>query len=169
MLAALLLGGPLLGGCSLVMPLASFHQDAETTGSLASPAAALDPALDAEDWRRAQAALALAVDPQGPGQPVNWDNPATRRRGSFAPAGDLVLVEGQVCRPFVATLGSSLPGTRETRRNGRACRTGPGEWALRSVPEPEVRDGRAAAAPFALTPRLPGPAGSALEARAADE
>lgn len=130
-----------LGGCSLSMHLASLQIDPETTASVTRAASPLDPSLDEEDWRRAQAALSLAVDPQGSGQPVNWDNPATKRRGSFVPAGNMILVENTVCRPFTAVVvqaGGHQPGAaRETRHSGQACRLGPGEWAMRQInPQP---------------------------------
>lgn len=128
------------GGCSLSMHLASLQIDPETTASITRSPSPLDPSLDDEDWRRAQAALSLAVDPQGSGQPVNWDNPATRRKGTFAPAGNLVLVENTVCRAFTASITQSgLGPAREARHSGQACRTGPGDWAMRSV-QPMLAD-----------------------------
>jgi surface antigen len=171
-----LLLAPMLGACSLTMHLAAFKEEPETTASIANPAAALDPALDQEDWRRAQAALSLAVDPQGSGQPVNWDNPSSKRRGSFMPAGDLVLSEGTVCRAFTATIVETRPQPKETRRTGRACRIGPSEWALRTPTEVQPASlaataGKPAPAPFALTPGtppaspMPSPSGAMLEAR----
>lgn len=122
-----------LGGCSLTMHIASLQTDPETTASISRPASPLDPSLDEEDWRRAQAALSLAVDPQGSGQPVNWDNPATRRKGTFAPAGNLVLVDNTICRPFTATISQAGGAARELRHQGQACRVGPGDWALRQM------------------------------------
>lgn len=127
-------------GCSLSMKLPSFQSEPEMTASVTPATVPLSPHLDAEDWRRAQAAFSLAVDPQGSGQVVNWENPATKRKGSFIPAGNLVLADNTVCRPFRATLvepGNSKPV--ETHHAGRACRTGPGEWAMREVvPEEAV-------------------------------
>ena len=121
-------------GCSLSMKLPSFQSEPEMTASVTPATAPLSPHLDAEDWRRAQAAFSLAVDPQGSGQVVNWENPATKRKGSFIPAGNLVLAENTVCRPFRATLVEQLNGKPvETHHLGRACRTGPGEWAMREV------------------------------------
>lgn len=163
-----LLLAPVLGACSLTLHLASFQKDPETTASIGNPAAALDPVLDQEDWRRAQSALSLAVDPQGSGQPVNWDNPASKRRGSFVPAGDLVLIEGTVCRAFTATIVEVAPQHKETRRAGRACRIGPGEWALRMPAASEaeaVASTGAKPGPLPLNPRMPRPAGAMLEAK----
>lgn len=121
------------GGCSLTMHLASFQNDPETTATVQRAPSPLDPSLDDEDWRRAQAALSLAVDPQGSGQPVNWDNPSTKRKGSFAAAGNLVLVENTVCRPFNATVVQMGSAPREVKHSGQACRVGPGEWAMRQI------------------------------------
>lgn len=126
-----------MAGCSLSMQLASLQNDDDITASIpgAEKPATLSPALDAEDWRRAQGALSLAIDPQGSGQPVNWDNPSTRRRGSFMPHGDIVLAQETICRGFSATLVEASPaGTvSETRHEGKACRRGPGEWVIESV------------------------------------
>jgi len=118
--------------CSLTMQLASFNDEPETTASIParpSMATKLDASLDDEDWRRAQSALSLAVDPQGPGLPVNWDNPASKRKGSFVAAGNMMIVQDTICRPFAATLVQ--PTGKEAKHAGQACRLGPGEWALR--------------------------------------
>jgi hypothetical protein len=115
------------------MHLASLQNDPETTASISRPVSPLDPSLDEEDWRRAQAALSLAVDPQGSGQLVNWDNPASKRKGTFSASGNLVLVENTICRPFTATITQGGIVPRETRHQGQACRIGPGDWALRQV------------------------------------
>lgn len=128
--------GLMTSACSLTMHLTSLQVDPETTASIGTPSAApLGAALDDEDWRRAQAALSLAVDPQGAGLPVNWDNPASKRRGSFVQTGNMVLSEQTICRPFSAVLVDHLSGgaPRESKHEGRACRTGPGEWAMRDV------------------------------------
>lgn len=123
------------GGCSLTMHLASLQVDPETTATVQPAASPLDSSLDQEDWRRAKAALSLAVDPQGSGQQVNWDNPATKRKGSFSAAGNLVLIENTVCRPFTATIVQMDQGVppREVKHTGQACRVGPGDWAMRQM------------------------------------
>lgn len=157
------------GGCSLTMHLASFQTDPETTATVQRAPSPLDPSLDDEDWRRAQAALSLAVDPQGSGQPVNWDNPSTKRKGSFAAAGNLVLVENTVCRPFNATVIQMGTAPREVKHSGQACRVGPGEWAMRQM-QPAPGEATAKIRANSLLPlkapdqALPPPTTSILEA-----
>jgi surface antigen len=55
----------------------------DATGAL--PKSSLAGILDAEDWRRAKAALSTALDPQGNGSLVGWDNPDSGNKGSFTP------------------------------------------------------------------------------------
>lgn len=155
------------------MHLASLQSDPETTASVPRAASPLDPSLDDEDWRRAQAALSLAVDPQGSGQPVNWDNPSSKRKGSFAAAGNMVLIDNTVCRPFTATIVQGAAGAppREIKHSGQACRIGPGEWAMRQVqpaaPETtaKIRTGPQNAG-AELRQALPAPTSSMLESQA---
>lgn len=129
--AALLLIALGTSGCSLTMHLTSLHGDDEHTASTSKQISPLSPHMDEEDWRRAQSALSLAVDPQGSGQPVNWDNPSSKRRGMFAPSGQVVLTEQTVCRAFSAILIEQ--GAPESRHEGKACRQGPGEWAIHDI------------------------------------
>jgi surface antigen len=114
--------------------------DHETTGSIARPAtrsAILTPQnlklskmLDAEDTRRAMAALGTALDPQGGGQSVNWDNPASGARGAFRPSGSPYPLDGRICRAFVANLEA---GGDAERIEGAACRDKTAEWSLTRV------------------------------------
>lgn len=120
-----------LGGCSISTHIASLQLEPEMTASIGRPASPLGAGLDEEDWRRAQSALSLAIDPQGSGQPVNWDNPSSRRRGSFVPNGNVTIAADTICRPFIATM-VDVAG-KETRQDGQACRSGPGEWAIREM------------------------------------
>jgi surface antigen len=127
----------LSSGCSLTMNLTGFTGEEDVaTGSIQPAQKSPFPIpLDDEDMRRLNSALSLAVDPQGAGLPVNWDNPATRRRGTFSPIGELALVGSTICRPFRAVLvdGADPRLAKESRHEGQACRTGPGEWAIRDV------------------------------------
>ena len=94
---------------------------------MASP---LSSALDSEDWRRAQSALSVALDPQGNGAAVNWDNPKSGMKGSFIPAGDAVPAGEKICRPFSAELGGSTPSEHLL---GVGCRDKAGEWTIDDV------------------------------------
>jgi len=112
------------------MPMFSLAPEPEVTGSITKPATPLSPRLNDEDWRRAQAALVLAVDPQGNGAPVSWDNPESGHRGSFVAAGPLFLQENRICRPFAAEVNAKGD---ESHLSGNSCRLGPNEWVIRDV------------------------------------
>lgn len=131
-LVAICLVGLSLSACSLSYAIVSFSEDdPETTASIAPKAAAspLSPDLNEEDWRRAKAALAVALDPQGAGTQVSWDNPETTRKGSFVPSGAPFVKNDEICRAFIAHIvvdaASSLHGT--------ACRPSGGEWLIKEI------------------------------------
>jgi surface antigen len=118
-----------LAGCSAI-PLPSFigsRQD--VTGSI-NPANAISSAMDMEDWRRARGAMGLALDPQGNGEPVAWDNPKSGAKGVFTPVGPAKPVDERICRAFIATVGGALP---PRALQGSACRSKDGEWAIGEV------------------------------------
>jgi surface antigen len=131
---------PLLcGGCSL--PIIAFKPVEPTeAASVDEPAAtgSLPPRapltfgrdLDAEDWRRASAALAVALDPQGNGKPVKWDNPETGRRGAINPTGLPFVRDDAICRNFLASVVTSK-GSRFLR--GTGCRLSGAPWELKSL------------------------------------
>ena len=95
------MAGLAASGCSIVTPLAP-DVDAEPTGSIAHVAPALPKALDDEDRRRALGALALALDPQGNGATVRWDNPVSEAHGLVTPLGYAYPAKELVCRQFSA-------------------------------------------------------------------
>jgi len=112
-------------------PMTSLFPDAETTSSIAPVVASpLSGDLGAEDWRRAKGALAVALDPQGSGSSVSWDNPDTELKGNFAPVGQPFVKTEEICRAFLATLT-----VKETTRSfqGTACRPSGGEWVIKDV------------------------------------
>jgi len=121
--------------CSYSLGMAGLGEDEpKATGAIAAadapPAAAtLSPDLDEEDWRRAKAALAVALDPQGPGTQVSWDNPATRMKGTFTPTGTPFVKNDEICRSFNA----HLSGATSTNLQGIACRPSGDEWAIKEV------------------------------------
>jgi surface antigen len=120
------------GACSMSFPMSSLvKEEPEVTQSIAPKVASpLSPELGEEDWRRAKAAMAVALDPQGSGSQVSWDNPDTTARGSFTPVGQPFVKSDEICRAFLAIVmgqgsSSSLQGT--------ACRLSGGEWAIKDV------------------------------------
>jgi len=131
-LLALGLATATLGGCSWSWQLGSLlPDDGDITGSIkpreASP---LSPTLGGEDWRRARAALAVALDIQGDGKTVNWDNPDSGAKGSFTPVGAPFVVKDDICRAFLADLAGKLPSAT---LQGSACRNGPDDWTIKDV------------------------------------
>lgn len=119
------------GGCATAIPLPSFMGlGNDVTGSIPPPSAALSPFLDQEDWRRAKGAMGLALDPQGNGAPVSWDNPRSGARGSFTPVADAKAVDDKICRAFLADVGGAAPARS---LQGTACRDKAGDWKLGDV------------------------------------
>ncbi len=119
------------GGCSIVLPGLDKGEEPLTTQSTGPRAAhPLSADLGDEDWRRAKAALAVALDPQGPGTMVSWDNPDTTIKGHFTPVGQPYVRNDEICRSFLAMVhgqgaGQSLQGT--------ACRPSGGEWTIKEI------------------------------------
>lgn len=122
-----------LGGCSISLPVAKFSGiSEETTGSIGRSATSpLAPDLAAEDWRRARGALAVALDPQGNGTAVAWDNPETGYKGTFSPVGSPFVKGDEICRAFLASYIGNPKG--QTWLQGSACRPSGGEWAIVDV------------------------------------
>ena len=125
-----------ISACSLSFPLESMMpEDPVTTGSI-GPASPLAPELDAEDWRRARAAMAVALDPQGNGGRVAWDNPETERAGAFSSSTLPFVRDERVCRGFVAELRLSAEESREM--SGSACRHSKGVWRIDGIDDGEA-------------------------------
>jgi surface antigen len=120
-----------LAGCSFSSSVVGLTDDEpEVTGSIAMKApVTLSPTMNEEDWRRAKAALGLALDPQGPGTLVSWDNPETSMKGQFTPTGAPYVRNDEICRDFSA----HLSGPASASLQGSACRPSGGDWALKDV------------------------------------
>jgi surface antigen len=113
-------------------PIASLVNDEPSTTQSVSPriTSPLSPELGGEDWRRAKAAMAVALDPQGSGAQVSWDNPDTTIKGSFTPVGQPFVKSDEICRAFLATvIGQSSTSSLQ----GTACRPSGGEWVIKDV------------------------------------
>lgn len=122
-----------LAACAVGNPLGgpSGATDSEPTGSIPTVAAKKTPglptALDDEDRRRALGALAIALDPQGNGAAVHWDNPVSKARGSVTPAGLAYPANDLICRKFNAQFNTAS-GPEIAR--GAACRDKSAQWTL---------------------------------------
>lgn len=118
------------GGCSFSLPSVSAAPE-ETTGSLRPVESRLSKELGEEDWRRAKAALAVALHPQSNGRPVKWDNPETKMAGEIAPASPPYVNSNEVCRKFRAIVDP--PGKPAHTVDGSACKLSAHEWAIRDI------------------------------------
>ena len=120
-----------VAGCSLTYGIAGLEEDEpEATGSISPQLPVpLSADLNDEDWRRAKAALAVALDPQGPGTQVSWDNPASSMKGTFTPTGAPFVKNDEICRGFSA----HLSGGSAAALQGTACRPSGGEWAIKEI------------------------------------
>jgi len=109
------------------MPIGSLTSASsdDTTGSISK--SGLSGILDGEDWRRARAALGTALDPQGNGATVNWDNPDSGAKGSFVAVGRAYPADSRVCRAFLAELEQK---GNDRSMQGTACVEKAGEWAV---------------------------------------
>ena len=124
------LGAAIVGGCSIVIPLAPFaSDDDDVTGSIARTSDMLGAALTLEDSRRARSALALAMEPAASG-PIGWSNAESRHHGSFTPDGPPRVLNGVTCRTFVADIAVD---DGDFALRGVACRRKPTEWDIREV------------------------------------
>lgn len=123
------------GGCS--GPILSFQSDTPeaaeepvSTGSIVKPPKNFGKDLSDEDWRRANAALTVALDPQGNGKPVKWDNPETGMRGTVSPTGLPYVAQDEICRDFTTSV-SSTNVTRSMR--GTGCKASGGTFELKRL------------------------------------
>jgi hypothetical protein len=123
-----------LSACAMSLPMGSLVDEDEITTSSVTPrprkAPQLSPDLGEEDWRRAKNAMGVALDPQGSGSQVSWDNPDSRMKGAFKPLGQPFVKNDEICRSFAATLSG---GEKNASVEGTACRPSGGEWVLKEV------------------------------------
>ena len=98
----------------------------DVTGTIPKPS--LASLLEPEDWRRAKAALATALDPQGNGSLVGWDNPESGNKGSFMPVGKAYPSE---CRDLPGLSRRARPqGATNSPSREPLARIKEGEWTI---------------------------------------
>jgi surface antigen len=141
-LAAAVLLAMFSAGCSVSFPILGLSSKSEdevaTTsailpvrgGDRAGPFHGLASELGPEDMRRADGAMGVALDPQGNGAAVSWDNPQSGIKGSFIPVGGPFLRSDEICRAFIASVQTQ---TRPHKLQGTACRPSGGEWAVKDM------------------------------------
>ncbi len=83
--------------------------------------------LDEEGRRRETAALATALDPQGDGATVKWDNAKSGDRGAITALGKAYNADNKVCRAFI---GELRQGDTLRKLQGSACAVSAGEWKV---------------------------------------
>ncbi|WP_375464330.1 RT0821/Lpp0805 family surface protein [uncultured Methylobacterium sp.] len=111
-------------------PQATLTDEPTVTGSIGRRPASFGGDLGDEDWRRANAALAVALDPQGNGRPVKWDNPETGLRGSVNPTGLPYVANDLICRDFLASV---VAPERSRFVRGTGCKPSGGAWELKRI------------------------------------
>lgn len=118
-----------LGACSVSIPMSGLV-DRGATGSIkgGTPGVTLSSALDREDMRRANAALAVALDPQGNGTNVAWANPDSGAGGAFVPLAPPFPDHDGICRAFAGNV--LVHAAPERKITGSACRTAGGDWVI---------------------------------------
>lgn len=128
-----------LAGCGI--PILTFQSESKAepevtvpeplvTGSIDKRPKSFGNEMSDEDWRRAHAALAVALDPQGNGRPVKWDNPDSSLRGSISPTGLPYVANELICRDFLASV---IAPVRSRFVRGTGCKPSGGEWELTRV------------------------------------
>lgn len=133
-----------LGACAMSMPIASLVTPAaqdDMTGSIERPS--LARLLDDEDLRRAEAALATALDPRANGSFVAWENPQSGNKGTFTPRGHAYPDDARICRSFRGEI--ERRGATKTLK-GTACADKAGEWTIAEIDPVKMSGGGAATA-----------------------
>ena len=74
--------------------------------------------------------MATALDPQGNGSQVSWDNPESTMKGTFTPVGQPFVKDDEICRAFLANVTGQMSNAS---LQGMACRPSGGEWAIKDV------------------------------------
>ena len=111
----------------MTFPMAPLVPSDAVTGSI-SPVP-FGGVLDAEDSRREKAALATALDPQGDGATVHWENLKSGHKGAISAKGRAYSNDGKVCRAF-SSVAVGLGAKRSV--DGVACAIAAGDWIVQT-------------------------------------
>jgi surface antigen len=125
---ACLITGALLSACSLSVPVPGAGLDDTATGTIKHVGSPFSAEMDAEDWRRAKSAMDTALDPQGNGARVAWENPLSGAKGAFVPLAQPYPNDDGICRAFTADV--EIKGRSPQVLRSAACRRNGGEWIV---------------------------------------
>jgi surface antigen len=107
------------------------HDDDDQTASIKPPPEKPPIAgLQSADWQQAKVALDSALGPDGNGAAVDWDNPDSGTKGSFAAIGDAYTTDTGTCRGFRAAVDRK---DSDDALQGTACSNGTGDWVITDV------------------------------------
>lgn len=106
------------------------HDD-DRTASIPPPEKPPIAGLKGEDWQRAKLALASAMNSDGKGAEVPWDNPDSGAKGSFAAIGEAYTTDSGTCRGFRADI--DYKDADDDALQGTACADKSGEWVITDV------------------------------------
>jgi surface antigen len=125
------------GGCTyqLHSMLSKDDSDADQTSSINRPGGAAAPTADAapsseSDLAYARATASEVLARSGKDSSVPWQNPNTGAGGNITPLATSYTEGGTPCRDFLA---SYAHGGAEDWLQGAACRTGQGNWEVKSL------------------------------------
>jgi hypothetical protein len=134
---AALVCGLAAGGCSFQLHslLAKDEADPDQTGSIGRPVdrarrPAEASALSETDLAYARAAASDVLAHDGKDASVPWQNPNTGAGGNITPLASAYIEGGQSCRDFMA---SYVHGESQDWLRGAACRSGQGNWEVKSL------------------------------------
>ena len=123
-------------GCSYTYRLGSlFGKDSDddkpAQTATVTPTSVTTAALPPDgDLVFAKAAAAEALNRGGKDVSVPWENPRSGARGSVTPVATSYVLDGVVCRDFIA---SHVNAGTESWLQGEACRMPQGGWEVRSL------------------------------------
>jgi surface antigen len=134
---AALLCGLAAGGCSFQLHslLSEDEADVDQTGSIGRLAnqshRGKETTVPSEnDLAYARAAASDVLAHGGKDSSVPWQNPNTGAGGNITPLAAAHLEDGLSCRGFLA---SYVHGDSQDWLEGSACRTGQGDWEVKSL------------------------------------
>jgi 17 kDa outer membrane surface antigen len=125
--------GLALAGCSVSLPMGSLigpHDDDDQTASTKAPEKSPIAGLQSADWQHAKVALDSALGSPQSDAAVDWDNPDSGTKGSFAAIGEAYTTDTGTCRGFRAAVDRK---DSDDALQGTACSGGDGDWVITDV------------------------------------